>query len=397
MKLMVLLSRIPWPTEKGDKLRAFHQIRCLAEKHEITLVALSEEDTPPEAEKILRQYCRHMYFFRLKKPGMILNLFFTLFSGKPFQTGYFYRRQIRKKILSIAADLQPDHVYCQLIRMAEYAGCLPYPKSLDYQDVLSTGMKRRLQKASAWMKPIFYLEYKRLLRYEKYVFDRFDHKTIISQPDRDLIPHSSRNLIHIIPNGVDYDFFYPRDRDKTFDIVFTGNMAYPPNVDAAEYLARSVMPIILTQRPGTTLLIAGATPHSRVKALASNNITISGWMDDIRDSYASSKVFVAPMQIGTGLQNKLLEAMAMKIPCVTSPLANNALRAEEGKDILVAGTPPEFAAQVLRLLNDQAYAGSIAANGYHFVRRTYDWHAASALLEQLFISTPNKITGTQTN
>jgi len=387
MKLMVLLSRVPWPTEKGDKLRAFHQIRCLAEKHEITLVALCEQKIHPDAEKILGRYCKQMFFFRLNKPGLILNMLYTMFSGKPFQTGYFFRKQIRNKINSIAAETQPDHIFCQLIRMAEYAIGLPFPKTIDYQDVLSTGMRRRFLKAPLWLKPLYFIEYKRLLRYENQVFDKFDHKTIISRPDRDLIPHLSREQIHIIPNGVDYDFFFPQEREKIHDIVFTGNMAYPPNVDAAGYLVRSVMPLIEKKRPGTTLLIAGATPHPKVKMLASSTITVSGWMDDIRDSYASSRLFVAPMQIGTGLQNKLLEAMAMKIPCVTSPLANNALCAKDGIEILVASTPEDYAEKILSLLSNDGFAATIASNGHSFVKKTYEWQAASALLEQLFLTT----------
>jgi glycosyltransferase involved in cell wall biosynthesis len=259
----------------------------------------------------------------------------AFFSGKPIQTGYFYRCKVRRKIQAVAKSSCPDHVYCQLLRMAEYAVRLPLPRTIDYQDVFSMGMKdvstllpggRNL--SSGW-------KTKRLLRYENRIFEYFGHHSIISVPDRDLIPHPLNKQIAVIPNGVDHAYFIPLDRPKKYDIVFTGNMGYPPNIDAALFLSEEIVPLVLKEIPSARLLIAGATPHPRVRSLQSERITVSGWVPDIRESYASSRIFIAPMRIGTGLQNKLLEAMAMGIPCVTSPLANNALEAVPGTEILI--------------------------------------------------------------
>ena len=210
-----------------------------------------------------------------------------------------------------------------------------------------------MEKAPFYTKPVFKLEYKRLRKYESAIFDLFDHKTIISIPDRDLMPHPERNKIHVIPNGVDHDFFAPVDTEKTVDLVFTGNMAYPPNVDAAEFLVNEIMPLVWKEMPGAKVMIAGATPDKRVTSLKSDKVTVTGWLDDIRDSYAGAKVFIAPMQIGTGLQNKLLEAMSMKVPSITTPLANDALQAVDGESILIGKDAPTLAKQILNLLNDE--------------------------------------------
>ena len=114
-------------------------------------------------------------------------------------------------------------------------------------------------------------------------------------------------------------FFNPKKRiKKKYELVFTGNMSYPPNVNAVEYIAKELMPLLIERKPDIKLLIAGATPANSVKALSSENILVSGWLDDIRDAYNDASVFLAPLQIGTGLQNKLLEAMCMEVPCITS-------------------------------------------------------------------------------
>ena len=242
-------------------------------------------------------------------------------------------------------------------------------------------MKRRYEIAPFYLKPIFNMEYKRLKRYEHDIFNDFDIKTIISIPDRIHIDHPNKDEILIVPNGVDHEYYTPRECEKKYDIVFTGNMAYAPNVNAVEYLAYQIMPIVWEKLPDAKLYIAGATPDPRVKKVASDRIIISGWIDDMRDAYAQSKIFIAPMRIGTGLQNKLLEAMSMRLPCITTTLANNSLHAEENKEILVGNNEQELAQHIITLLTDKEKADTLAQNGYDFVHRVYDWGEATRIME----------------
>ncbi len=391
MKLIVLLSRVPYPTEKGDKLRAFHQIRCLSKNHEITLIALTDQELHPDALPILNQYCKSIHIFRLHKTGLVWNLFKTLFSSKPFQTGYFFRSGIRKQITGIISETRPDHLYCQLIRMAEYVRYIPINKTLDYQDVFSKGMLRRISASGPFIRPLLRMEYKRLLAYEKAVYDDFNHLTIISKPDQELIPHPGNKNIQIIPNGVDHEFFHPFNLNKKYDVVFTGNMGYPPNVDAAEFLVKEIIPLVKQQNIDVKVLIAGATPHARVKALSSDSVTITGWMDDIREAYASSRLFIAPMRLGTGLQNKLLEAMSMQIPCITTTLANNALEANEGSMILVGNSAAELAGHIVHILKNEKLAESLAEKGRQYVLSRFIWESSTKMLENILLDTPISI------
>ncbi len=372
--------------EKGDKLRAFYQIRELAARHELIICAISDITPHPDALKVLREFSDHIYFFRIRKTGIILRLLKALFSKKPFQVAYFHHKGIQRKIEALIETHQPNHIFCQLIRTAEYARNVNIDKTIDYQDVFSAGLQRRLGVSPWYKRPLLQAEYKRVRTYERKVFDIFDKKTIISRPDRDKIHHPQREEIVIIPNGVDTLFFQPVDTEKKYDVVFTGNMAYPPNVNGAEYLVRQVMPLVWKQHPGARVVIAGANPAPAVKALASPTVTITGWVDDIRDYYASARVFVAPMQIGTGLQNKVLEAMAMQLPCITSPLANKALMATEGSEILIGRNAGEYAQHILSLLSDSQKRKLLTSKGYRFVLQNFNWESTTARLEKVIIA-----------
>ncbi len=384
MKIFVLLSRIPWPLEKGDKLRAFNQIKYLAKQNEIILCALN---TDPKADKqqafkALQPYCRSINFIDLSFASMVLNLFKAWLNNKPFQTGYFYNRSAQLKINALLDEYKPNIIYGQLIRVAEYVRHQNTPKVIDYQDVFSMGMRRRVEVSSFFLKPFLHMEYLRLSRYESDIFADFDIKTIISIPDRDLIPHKKRKQILVIPNGVDHTFFKPMQADTKYDVVFTGNMAYPPNINAAEFLVKEIMPLVWQKQSNTRVLLAGATPDKRVKALATEKVAVSGWLDDIRSAYAESRIFIAPMRIGTGLQNKLLEAMAMRLPCITTPIANKALEGKHGTELLVGNSAEELAENILFYIRNAEQARQIAEQGFQFVNEKYDWDQATRQLEE---------------
>ncbi len=383
MKIFVLLSRFPYPLEKGDKLRAYHQIRHLAKNHEIHLCALNDIRIKPEHRKAMDPFCKSVHVFDLPGIAAAWNIFKAFLTGKPLQVGYFFNAKAKRKINRIIDEIQPDHIFCQLIRVTEYVKERDIPKTLDYQDVFSKGVDRRSRTSPFYMKPILKLEYKRLLKYEHDIFGYFDHKTIISIPDRNLIPHPEREQIEVVINGVDTDFFSPMETEKEYDLVFTGNMGYPPNVNAANFLVKEILPLVRQKHPEARVMLAGATPHPSVQALAGNNVKVTGWVDDIRECYAGAKIFIAPMRIGTGLQNKLLEAMSMKIPSITSALANSALKARPNEEILVGQSAQDFADHIIHLLDDPGYAKKIAVNGHAFVHQNYNWASATRKLENL--------------
>lgn len=388
MKLAMILSRFPYPLEKGDKLRAYHQLKELSTKHDVYLFCLTDQNVESLWMDEVKQYCSELHIYQLNRPGIYWNTTKQLFGDKPFQVGYFYHKPIHKKIKAELKRIQPDHIYSQLIRTAEYVKLFPETKkTIDYMDAFGMGMKRRASISKGIRKFLFTMEGKRLTEYENRIFDFFDHHTIISEQDKGHINHPENSKITVIENGISSDFFnFDKNIEPTFELVFTGNMNYPPNVECAEYIAKEILPE-LRKKSTAQLLLSGANPHPRVQSLGQmEGVTVTGWVEDIRDSYAQGKVFVAPLFIGTGLQNKLLEAMAMGIPCVTTPLANNALKAVETEEILIAETKEQFVQKIEELLGNAEMRSSLGKNGRAFVQRNYDWAAATARLSDLFES-----------
>lgn len=387
MKVFVVLSRVPYPLDKGDKLRAFNFVRYLSKYHDIYLCCLNENKLHPKAYKKLKPFCKEIFIIDLPKISIVYNIFKVLFTGKPFQTGYFYSTKAKKRINDIIKSIQPDHIFCQLIRMAEYVKDINIPKTIDYQDAFSFGIKRRMQTEPFYIKPLLQSEYDRMMRYEYDVFRWFDNKIIISETDRNLISHPLYKDIHVLPNGVDLFYYQPIKVAKEYDIIFTGNMAYPPNIDASQYLVKEILPLVIKKFPNVKVLLAGASPHNLVKKLKSENVEITGWVDDMRDCYSKSKIFIAPMRIGTGLQNKLLEAMAMQLPCITTLLANDALKAKNNRDILIGNSPETLANCICMLLENEDKRNEIAMNGYDFVAANFNWERNVEVLNELITNT----------
>lgn len=394
MKIGIMLSRVPYPLEKGDKLRIFHHIKILSKNHEIYLCCLNIGKIHPESLEVLKEYCQEIKIIKLGKLSIVLNLVYSLlFTKLPLQIAYFFNRKAKKKVHHFFKNQKIDLLYCQLIRTAEYIKDFKgVPKTLDYMDALSQGMERRIERSSALLKPFVKIESLRLKQYEHFIFSAFDEKTIISAQDRDLIVHVKNHQIHIISNGVDQDYFSPLQMERKYDLLFTGNMSYPPNVISVEYIVKELLPEIRKRFPEIIFVIAGANPSSRVQRLAGENVIVTGWVDDIRGYYAQSKLFLAPMQIGTGLQNKLLEAMAMKVPCITSQLANNALGGTHQKHLMVGKKTADYVKEVLFLLENPEIANRLGTEAFQFIHENYSWEMSVSKLEALFLNQISKKT-----
>lgn len=394
MKILVVLPRFPWPLDKGDKLRAYHQVVELSKRHEIYLFAVSHRRVEAEQVEALEPYCREIRVVHLNRFVCGLNILRNWFSSKSLQMGYWNTKHSKRACKAFARKVQPDVIYSQMVRTMPLVARLPFRKVMDFQDALSMNTERRMEQSRGLWHYLLHFEFKMLRSSEYKAFSVFDALTIISEVDSEAIPHKKNGEIHIVPNGVDFDYFntnaLTRSDVNAFSLCFCGNMAYAPNVDAARYLVNEVMPLVWSRIPSATLLLAGADPKPSVRALASKLVTVSGRLDDIREAYASSQIFVAPMRLGSGLQNKLLEAMAMRVPCVTTSIANTPLGAVDGQEILVGDTPEALADAIVRLLESQELRDSIAAAGNRFVTTHYSWSSAVEPLEKLLHAVRSK-------
>ena len=390
MIIIYLTSRFPFPINKGDKLRSYYQIKELSKSHEIHLISLSEKSISEKNIAALNKYCKTITIFKMNLYKRIFKLFQTFFNNKPFQVNYFHHSFIQKKINIKISEIKPDYIFCQLIRTAMYVkNNHTIPKIIDYMDSLSKGMERRIKISNIFMKPLVIMEFQRLKRFENLAFEFFNKHIIISKNDRKEIAHNKKDEIEIIGNGIDTDYFQKIDADIKYELIFIGNLSYLPNIEAAKFIAKEILPKLVGILPNIKILIAGSNPSNRVLKLANKNIKIQGWVQDIRKTYSSGKIFFAPMTIGSGLQNKLLEAMSMGIPCITSELSNRSLKAINEKNILIGESVNEYINLIISLLNDDKKRKKIGESGRKYVIKNYNWQTANYKLLKLLKSKQN--------
>jgi glycosyltransferase involved in cell wall biosynthesis len=387
-KILFLTSRFPYPLNKGDQLRVYFQLKSLGEKDEVHLIAISERPISEEARKAVEPFCKSVHVFLLPRHKRIASLVLSPFRKLPLQVALFYSSKIDREIKSLIAQIAPDFIHCHLIRTAEYVRtCKHIPKSLDFMDAFGIGMrKRKLIETNPFKRLLYQYEEKQLFRYEKDVFNFFDNFGIISTQDREGIDHFRAKEIKIVPNGVDFNSFYPRNDIKEYDLLFMGNLDYPPNTAAVYFLIREIIPLVRQQIPGIRLLIAGSGATKEMKKHHSDQVVFRTNFEHISDSIAISRIMLAPMFISIGLQNKILQAMAMKVPCIVTRSANNAIGAPNNMAIVEANTALEFCAQILDLLKNESRAVELAQKGYDFVKGNYSWASQNELLRQLIKS-----------
>ena len=394
MKLAVLTPRFPLPLNKGDRLRIFHQLGLLNEHFDIDLHCLSFRRITSDELSELKSRCERVTVHQLSWTKALFRMGWSLFSRRPFQVLLFTERRLVRHIRAQIMARKPDVLFAQMVRTAEYVKDLDaVPHVLDIMDTLHAGAEREAEHAPWWKRPLLQEEGRRLLRYEHRMPHYFDACTIISEQDRQLLPHPDRSNVHVVPNGVDTDYFTPESNPpalagrKTYDAAFCGNLGYAPNVVAARFLVNEVAPAFarIAGRP-LSLLICGAQPAVSVLALQSNDVDVIGDVADIRSAYLSAPIFVAPMLVNTGLQNKLLEAMALRRACITTPRALAALGTHVETAVTTAADAAAFAAELHRLGSDEEALTRMGHAGAQLVKQHFTWQAASVKLVALLKS-----------
>lgn len=381
-KLAIIASRFPYPLNKGDKLRLFHQMKYLAQFYEIHLFAINEESITNEEQQTVRALCAKVHLYNLNIIQKTLNVATSFYKGEPIQVGYFYSKSIEAKIKKKLIREKIDAVYCQLSRTAKYGLLFNGPVIFDYQDCFSKNYERAALNSSGLKKYFYSRERECMQLYENKINHDFVAKTIISEFDKQSLPFESEKII-VVPNGVDKDFYYPRSDEKEFDILFSGNLNYQPNITAALNIIENIYPILKEKIPSIKIGIAGKTRNKKILASNNTHIKIISEVADMRDMYAKTKVYIAPLFTGAGLQNKLLEAMSMSVPCIATNVANLSLRAKNGKDLLEVKNNSELIEAIISLLGNQNLQKEIGRNGQTFVHKTYSWEVANEKLKKL--------------
>ena len=388
MRILFLTPRFPYPPLKGDRLRAYHQIRHLAARHEIALLSFIEAERETKWIPELAKYCYRIETVLLRPVRSYLNMVMGALSGLPFQCLYYRSPAMRQTLREVVEAERPDVVHVQLARMAPYASqTAPLPTVIDLVDALALNFKRRLARERPAWKPLVYLEWKRAERYQGEICRQFNHMVVTSPADMAALPSDARVVAN--PNGVDTEYFSyitPGSKD-TDTIIFTGNMGYFPNIDAVDFFCREVFPQVKKAHSRVQFLIVGANPHGRVLELGKlDGVHVVGYVEDIRKFLGRAAIAVCPMKAGSGIQNKVLEALAMGTPVVATSQAVAALEATDGQHLLIADTAEDFAEQVVRLLKDPSLRRMLGQAGRKLVEEKYTWETSVNQLENIYYS-----------
>jgi sugar transferase (PEP-CTERM/EpsH1 system associated) len=384
LRILFLASRFPWPLLRGDQARAYHQLRLLASRHRTTLACFRDGEVPLDGLAAVSAVCERVVTVPLGRAAMALGLGRGALSALPFQVSLYRHPRMGQALHLLLAEESFDLVHVQLARMAPYAERLPLPRFVDLVDALSLSTARRSAQHRGPMRWLAGLEARRLLRYERQLCGRLEGACVASRVDRDAIDGGPR--VGIVPNGVDLERFpFERDGRDPATVVFTGNMGYFPNVNAVQWFAGRVWPLVRQQVPSARLDILGARPTPSVRRLATaeGGVRVLGFVADVRAHLRVATVSVAPMQAGAGQQFKVLEAMASGAPVVATPIAAAGLEAGDGDGLLVAEAPEDFAGAVAKLLSDPNRADRLAARARRFVEARYTWERSTAHLEGL--------------
>lgn len=387
IRILFATSRFPFPPFKGDQVRSYHQLLELGKRHEVTLISLCEESELESDIGELNKACvKIVRIPRSKWAGLAAAAAMPVLRGWPVQVGLYHSSRFCRCVREHLATGKYDLFLVQLSRLDPVVpGDLDIPVVMDMVDTLSLNMLRRAGQDNFLRGLFFRMEAWRLRALEAGIVRRYADVVVVSEADRVALGDSPN--VHVIPNGVDAGRFrFGLEGRKADSIVFSGNMSYFPNVDAAEWFAAKVLPLILEKRPQAEFVVAGANPHHRLRRIAEGNpaVVLTGFVPRMEDVLASMTIAVAPMRSGTGIQNKVIEAMASGLPVVASTFALGGLRVQDGRELLVARHEREFAEAVVELLADPQRRTEMARRARAYVEREHSWEGSVEQLETVF-------------
>ncbi len=377
MHILFLTSRLPYPPNRGDRLRAFHFLRRLSEDHEIHLVSFIASDSEREQISALAPFCKSVQVVLMPPVRSALAVLLNFWRPYPLQALYYRHPAMERLVNKTLRTIPIDLAYIHLFRMAPYPADHPEVyRIVDLTDVISREVRRSMPYRGSLSRLIYALEGPRITRYERRVPPAFEETWLISNADRQALAEACPGAnIQTVTNGVDTDRFFPLLADPEPDrLIFVGHMGVFHNIDAAAFLAETILPLIRRQRPDCQLTLAGAAPVPRVQNLGRlPGVTVTGFVPDLNAELNRAMVFAAPLRFAAGVQNKVLEAMAAGVPVVTSPVVNEGVGAQAGREILLAADPEGFADQVVRLLQAPSEARAIGEAGRLFVLENFNW------------------------
>lgn len=387
LDILFACHRFPFPPHGGAKVRAFHMIRHLAQRHAVTVVSLVRSPAEAAEGAGIAPYCARYEMARVRPTVQALRMLACVPSATPSSLAFFRSRKLARRIDALLARERFDLIVAHSSSMAQYVEhASGVPKIMDFCDM---DAQKWLEYARYKPFPLslgYALEGRKLAREEHRIARRFDLCTLATRAEQATLDgYGTGARTDWFANGVDADHFAPShepyDRDL---IVFVGRMDYYPNQECMAAFCADVLPALRARRPATKLAIVGADPSAAVRALGRlPGVTVTGSVPDVRPQLRRAALMVAPLNIARGTQNKILEGMAAGIPVVTSRVAAGGVDARDGEHFRVATSPEEQVAAILGILDDPAERARLAQAGRARMLSHHTWPMALQRLDAI--------------
>lgn len=399
---MRILFVTPYPPSR-IRVRGYGFLTQLQQSHEVTILAQCASDQEMADVEKLRAQGFEVLVVRESKKKSALRSGFALLSTTPVQVAYARSTRFTQAVRQLYQERKFDVVHVEHLRgiasMEQLAGTMPLV--WDAVDCISLLFKQTITSGpSRSVRAVALLDHRRTRRFEAKMMGKLRHIVVTSERDKqaliELYRTEARDVessdetlgagIAVLPNGVDHQYFRPLEQERQRgNIVFSGKMSYHANIATALYLHGQIMPLVWAQQPDATLTIVGSNPPSAIQELARDvRVKVTGFVDDMRPYVGRAEVMLSPMVYSVGIQNKVLESMALGTPVVVAAQAASALGTEPERDLLVATSAQEFADATLRLMNDANLRASLSQHGRVYVEQQHDWRNVVDRLEGVY-------------
>lgn len=389
MKILFVTARFPYPPVKGDQAIPYYRLKYLGKSHEITLLTFYETKRELAHIDKIKPFCKEVVAVKKSVLKSLLNMAVAgLFSKRPFQVLYYRSNAFKKALQKILETGSFDLLHVYMLRIAGYAETVQLPKILELIDSMQLNFQRRLELERFPRNLLFKVELDRLKRYENRMVKNYDRAVVVSETDKTCIGRD--NVVHI-GLGVNTDEFKPKNKSSPGKVIaFTGNMGYFPNENAVLWFMEHCFDSIREKVPGVLLIIAGKNPGAKIRRfIDGKTVEVTGEVNSIADVLNKTRLAVAPMRSGSGMQFKILEAMACGLPVVTTSMGLGSIAARNEHSILIADEPGAFSDACVRLLTDDSLAERIGANAAKVITETYTWEKNVAALQQVYTEVLN--------
>lgn len=378
--ILYIVTRLPWPLIGGDRVHIYHYLKELKERgNKITIITLVAEDDDLQGALQHNEFYTKLIPIKFNKKLAYLNAAKAVFNDKPFIVEYFNNKEMRKVVDNELATGNYDVVIGYMIRSIPYLKKHKNIKKIIHIcDTYAMLYKRRIKEQKNWFDKLkIGIEYLKIKHYESMACDISDKQVLISEADKDYLKNFAKRTdkLTVINWTTDTDYFAPQNAELKNNICMVGSMQYIPNSEAAMYFATKVFPLIKREIPDVKFKIIGAKPRKELFQATKNiaDVEITGRVEDVREYMKDCKVSVCPTRIVSGMQTKLLEALAMGIPVVTTP--ESAAAFGENQDVLItATTTKEYAEKVINIMKNPELQSSISKKSRDYITEKFSWN-----------------------